>query len=554
MRATTPNHSPGRSNEVNPMQDEQCRHRFANRTWGRRMMWPWRRRRRQSFRRAMLGWLVLGLSACLLSCQPPSEGESDLAAAVATDAGSDAAQELHEWVVIYMQGNRVGHVHTVERPVAGSDAGDREVHAEMVMKMKRFDQMVETKVDIKSREDADGKLQSFETTMRAGPLALTSTGVVEGDELQMELNAQGQTVKETLAWTGEEGGFFERERSLHRKPMKPGEERTLKMLAPLSTTLSEVHLKAVGLEETELLTGKRKLLRIDAVTTAEQAGQVTKVQETLYCDRDGFLVKSVLPTLQQVTYRTTREVALGDFDPAEFDFGQASIVKVTAPADLLERARVRYRVSFESGDPNEVFRSSGHQVVTAIDERTARIRVEPAILVDDDEDRPDEDDRAANALIQSDDARIVAMAAKIAPQETDATKLAVAIEKYVYENIDEKNFSQVFSTAADVAESLEGDCTEHAVLLAALARARELPARVAIGLIYAPQLGGFGYHMWSEVWTGEHWLPLDGTLGRGGITAGHIKITHANLKGAGPLAAMMPVVNVMGNLRLEVVE
>ena len=40
------------------------------------------------------------------------------------------------------------------------------------------------------------------------------------------------------------------------------------------------------------------------------------------------------------------------------------------------------------------------------------------------------------------------------------------------------------ATAAEVARSREGDCTEHAVLLAALARARGIPARVAMGLVY----------------------------------------------------------------------
>ena len=92
-----------------------------------------------------------------------------------------------------------------------------------------------------------------------------------------------------------------------------------------------------------------------------------------------------------------------------------------------------------------------------------------------------------------------------------------------------KNFSQAFATAAEVARSLEGDCTEHAVLLAALCRARKIPARVAFGLVYYPPQKGFAYHMWNEVWIADRWVPLDATLGLGGIGADHIKLGDSNL-------------------------
>ena len=74
-------------------------------------------------------------------------------------------------------------------------------------------------------------------------------------------------------------------------------------------------------------------------------------------------------------------------------------------------------------------------------------------------------------------------------------------------------------TASDVARSHSGDCKAHAVYLAALARARGIPARVAVGLVYSDRLAAFGYHMWTEVYIDGRWIPLDGTLGLGGIGA-----------------------------------
>jgi len=156
-------------------------------------------------------------------------------------------------------------------------------------------------------------------------------------------------------------------------------------------------------------------------------------------------------------------------------------------------------------------------------------------------------------MIQSDDPQIVAMAAKAVPPSDDSWKTAVALEQYVSRTIKKKNFSQAFATAAEVAQSLEGDCTEHAVLLAALCRARKIPARVAFGLVYYPPQQGFAYHMWNEVWIADRWVALDGTLGLGGIGADHIKLGDSNLSSTTGLAAMLPVVNVFGRLELEVV-
>lgn len=468
-----------------------------------------------------------------------------------TSLAKDPPAKEH-WSAIYIQGKRVGYTRGTERTVVEKGQAKKRLDAHMVMKMTRFGTTIETKMDIEAVEDSAGNLESFETSLAAGQATMTSTGTVRDGKLFMGLSTLGRKTNETLEWTGEASGFFAREQSLESKPMKPGQTRTIKMLVPMSTALAEVQLKAVGYEVAELLDGKRELLRIDALTVSKTAGQEARIQETLFADDAGVLMKAEMPSMQQVMYRTTKEIALGDFDPQEIDLGNLSIVKVKAPADLLGRKEARYQITFKSGDPSKSFAGGGGQSVRKTGDRTAEIVVAPTNLVPTPDDQPTDDDRNANGLIQSDDPNVRKLAANISASETDATRLAKDIEKFVFNAIEEKNFSQAFASAAEVAEQLQGDCTEHAVLLAAIARARGLPARVAVGLVYVPRFGGFGYHMWSEVWTGKHWLPLDGTLGRGGISPGHIKITHSNLKGAGPLTAIMPVVTVMGNVSIRV--
>jgi transglutaminase-like putative cysteine protease len=130
----------------------------------------------------------------------------------------------------------------------------------------------------------------------------------------------------------------------------------------------------------------------------------------------------------------------------------------------------------------------------------------------------------------------------------------VALEAYVNRAVTTKDFSQALSTASEVARNREGDCKGHAVYLAALARARKIPARVAMGLVYMPQSQALGYHMWTELYVGGRWIGLDGTLAKGGIAGGHLQLTHSSLAGGAAYNSFLPVMQVVGQLKVEVLD
>ena len=58
--------------------------------------------------------------------------------------------------------------------------------------------------------------------------------------------------------------------------------------------------------------------------------------------------------------------------------------------------------------------------------------------------------------------------------------------------------------------------------------------------------------MWTEVWIKDQWIPMDATLGAGGIGAAHLKITESDLSSASPVSALLPVVQVIGQFELEI--
>ncbi len=88
------------------------------------------------------------------------------------------------------------------------------------------------------------------------------------------------------------------------------------------------------------------------------------------------------------------------------------------------------------------------------------------------------------------------------------------LTKYVNEYIDNPTYIHGFNIASTVVEKRSGDCTEYAVLAAALARSLDIPARVILGSVIMEEQGqvrSFG-HAWVEIWGDERWHIADAAL------------------------------------------
>jgi transglutaminase-like putative cysteine protease len=230
----------------------------------------------------------------------------------------------------------------------------------------------------------------------------------------------------------------------------------------------------------------------------------------------------------------SREKALAPFEVVRF-FDRA---KIPCPPELQREAakthfaqQVRYSIelpahattslSIVETDHQSVRRQpNGHLAVTVRDHRrSGKMRL--PYLGDD------KDILAAlkpTSHIQSDDPRIVALSheAIAGDEEEYASWLALLIEDFVRDFLSyEENGARL--SAAEVARSRRGDCTEYAALAAALCRAVGLPARLVIGLVYSGEDGCFCYHEWVETYLGERWVGLDATSFPG-LSPGYIAL------------------------------
>lgn len=462
------------------------------------------------------------------------------------------------WEVHQIDGTRVGYARTTIRTENADGPPQVQIEGLSEMSFRRAGQGVEMKVQYESTETPDGQLREFTCKVSQGEMLIQQThGTVEGSKLHLTLTTMGKTLRNEIPWSANYGGLIAGEQSLWRKPMQPGETRTLEALVPGFNQVGKIILTARHYESVEILGKPQELLRVE-ITTTFAGGQSHR--STLWADRQGEILCRREEAMSLESMRVPKEMALARTDQAPFDLVLGLSVNVDRPLKNPHATRqIRYVLELDDADPAKVFPSGSSQAVKPLGPTKAELTVY-AVRPDQPgnpnapDDPPSEEDLQANNMIQSDSPAIVAMAKQIAPEEKDPWKVAVGLEKYVRGYIVSSDYSQAFATAAQVAESRRGDCTEHAVLLAALARARGIPARVAVGLVYTEQTGQptFGYHMWDEIYIGNRWIPLDATLARGGIGAAHLKLAHTNLAAASAFTSFLPVAQVAGRLRMRI--
>lgn len=132
----------------------------------------------------------------------------------------------------------------------------------------------------------------------------------------------------------------------------------------------------------------------------------------------------------------------------------------------------------------------------------------------------------ANAWVRSEDAEVRRIADKAGPADRPLPARVAKLESLVRRNMRRDADYVGYADAAEALRTGKGDCTEFAVLLAALARAQGIPARVVVGMAYSARFTGnrdrFNPHAWVQVYDGRRWQSYDAALE--GFDSAHVAL------------------------------
>jgi transglutaminase-like putative cysteine protease len=163
----------------------------------------------------------------------------------------------------------------------------------------------------------------------------------------------------------------------------------------------------------------------------------------------------------------------------------------------------------------------------------------------------------SSLIIQSDDAIVKKLASEFFEDKSLGETALERLRRGVYNLIKTKTpYTPLMSSAAEVARSQSGDCIDHAMLLAAIIRARGVPARVAIGLVFngSKDEPAMVLHSWTEVYLKDHWVCIDASVDTSSTNASYLKLVDTPFADQNPYAPLLATLQAIDLIELLVLD
>lgn len=464
------------------------------------------------------------------------------------------------WFAVGVDGQRVGYVNWSAKEVEQKDKRFAVGVRYLNLTLSRFGNAVKQWGEESTVETLDGDVLITSIRQESGKdQSLAITGVVNKETKTLRIKGEGAaaTASDT-PWPGGVVGLVREPKLFRELKLKVGESFDYLSYIPTVNRVVKTMITFVG-EETRTIwpnTPARKLLQF--VTKPAPIGKIRLPSSTTWVDaetHEPLLMETDFPALGgRLTFvRTTREAATAPVTRPVEVFNHQSIRLDREIPGIHGKGSVVYKVTvLRDDEPETVFATDSRQQLKNFDEKTKSYELHISARHGAErnaapEPAPGKEFTSSNYFINWDNDGVKAIAAKamigLSPSATDWEK-ALAIERWVNRNMKAFEFSQALATADNVAKTLSGDCTEYAMLSAAMCRAVGVPSRTALGVVYAAGKDGkpfLAYHMWFEVYAEGQWLPLDATLGMGGVGPGHVKITDHSWHEEKSYAPLLPV-------------
>jgi hypothetical protein len=448
------------------------------------------------------------------------------------------------WMGIYTGdpdkgGTRIGFIHNRTQPVTVNDEKGVEYYVTMNFATSVLDIPSEMTMKGKSTILQNSGLQKFSFKVGSDDRhVMEAIGETHDSIMKIDIKTAGETfplevpVENGLLLSGGMGTT-----QLNLPSLELGESITIPAFDPFTFSYSQTAtIECVG---EEMFSFGDRTIPAKILTTT-----VGGIPTNVWVSYDEEILKIETPFGFWVQ-KITQEQALQALDK-------------TGKTDMLDSVAIR-PTGLEPfrGAEAMTIRISGLNPEVSLPETTLQKQIEPRVyqirqakLTDEAEDALSEAELESylksDPFVQSSNPLIKAFATTIIQDKKDPWEQAELMRNWVYENI-QKTIVLAFPSALDVLETLEGDCNEHTVLYAALARSQGIPTQIAIGIVWSDDLKGFYYHAWPEVFV-DKWVPLEPTLGQDIADATHIKFLSGSIDQWPRLAAYI------GQIQIEVLD
>jgi len=486
------------------------------------------------------------------------------------DDAAQATDPQEYWFVLTLGGERAGYVHSLYEQVDDTLVTSSQTQitirrGQAVMQITQASRFVETlnhqPVSSSTSMNMGAMVQTQELDFTTSPWTLTTTTAGNANVTQVPPT--------DVAWLTP--GALAEATTL---AIARGDEEITATTFDLSMGPQPVSMTMTRQAEEDIEVFGRVVpaIRWVTVTSALPGMQITQ-----WSDSAGNPIRQQVPLMPGMAFEmllADEQLALAEVEAPEL-LAASLITPNVAIANPRQLSRGVYDISSPGlresiGDtiPNDAYQRSEW-----IDADTLRITIDLTQRITHENAEIDDAYLAATGMLNHEDSAVQELTNSVLVNEHVAvadgvvitSPIAMNLRSFVQQHIETKDLSVGFASASEVARTGQGDCTEHACLLAAMLRGAGIPSRTVTGIVYADQFVGnrniFGFHMWAQAWiaTGEHsgyWLDLDAAF-PGNIDhfdATHIALSTSAMADGETFNAMVSMLPLMQGMQIQVVE
>jgi hypothetical protein len=451
------------------------------------------------------------------------------------DLTAPSAPARDDWMSIFQNQRRIGFAHRRFFPKATG----YEMEETVVMRINTMG-MVQN-IGLRTRADLlpDLSLDRFEFDIKSGGFQFSAHGATAGDVLRILTETAGHRrsidvpLKKKVYLSAT---LLDR---LQGERLTPGNRYTFEVFDPASMTQTSVTAEVIGQESIQVAG--------ESVPATRISMSLRGMAQTAWISENGELLRE-RGLLGMRLEKTTAADALSDSGAeATDDLAEAAAITPNRPIFDPQRLDVlRVRIGGIRADRFQLKggrQSFANGILTVQREDLAGL---PPMPTPEEMPSLEQVYLKPEPLIQSDHERIRSLVRSILGEAPPATTLAQSrlLMDWIRRNIEPRPVLSL-PDALSTLENRMGDCNEHAMLFAAMARSAGIPARVEAGLVYMQ--GKFYYHAWNLLFLGR-WVTADALFGQLPADATHLRLA------TGSTQQQVDLAGVIGTITIEILD
>ncbi len=444
---------------------------------------------------------------------------------------SEIVAERDTWMNIFQGGKKIGFSHS---RYARQDQGYR-FNETLFMRINTMGMIQDIGLNTRGILHTDFSLKSFDFEIASGRFNFSAEGNIVDKTLA--LNTQSAGAKQTYQLNLTDNIYFTSGivQAASAGKLKPGDQLSLKVFDPIAMGQESILLHVLEEENITIMGQVKKATKISL--------KFKGATQLAWMDEKGDLLREK-GMLGIILEKTSREDAMYGLPiQSSQDLTEAASIPanidIDNPGELIQ---MRFEIT-GSGDFAKQLqggRQTYHSPVLSIQKESLNDLPQQEPLLVPTEKRMTF--LAPSPFIQSDHPAIQKLASdllagKDAPLEK-ARKLVAWMQAHI-----QKRPVISLPDALSTLENRAGDCNEHAVLFAALARAAGIPTRIEAGVVFLRKR--FFYHAWNSIYVGR-WITVDALFDQIPADVTHIRLASGMQKD------QLDILGLIGNLKIKI--